>query len=75
MDDAVIDATEAAMGVRFPRLASLIPFAYDAGGNVILSPGRDASSPVPLIWLPQTNDLEPCEGLTLADLLPPRATD
>lgn len=129
VDDAVIDATEATIGVRFPpelrafylahnggwpedgeegddrhpfvhgytpigdpaddtcvaglaallaeqdvRLCRLIPFAYDAGGNVILAPGRDAASPTPLIWLPQTNELEPCEGWSLTDLLPPPAT-
>jgi hypothetical protein len=70
VDDACLVGLAVLLGEQDARLSGLIPFAYDAGGNTILSPGRDAASPAPMIWLPQTDDLEPCDGWTLTALLP-----
>lgn len=70
-DDTCLVGLAALLAEQSTRLAGLIPFGYDAGGNIFLSPSRDAASPMPLIWLPQTDELEPCEEYTLADLLPP----
>lgn len=70
-DDTCLVGLAALLAEQDKQLAGLIPFAYDAGGNILLSPRQETARPVPLIWLPQTGDLELCEGWVLADLLPP----
>ncbi|WP_430781414.1 SMI1/KNR4 family protein [Actinoplanes sp. G11-F43] len=64
--------TYAALVGAAPRLTGLIPFAYDAGGNTFLAPGRDDGAR-PVLWLHQENEAVVLEH-ALDALLPPGPT-
>lgn len=52
------------------RLAGLIPFAYDAGGDIFLTPGGRPTGTRPVLWPAQENHAVTLDH-SLNDLLPP----